>query len=596
MDTRHERIDTPGRNDPCSCGSGKKYKQCCAQHVTSPKSARVPADPQGVRQAIERAAVATATEAFSVLDQALTRHRDSASLHVAIGKLFLDAGRPQDAVSRFDRAVSLAPASASARIQQGLALEQLGWHAEATETYRRAIEVAPRLAEAHARLGIVLLVQELRAEAAQSFRRASTLEPRTPIGRTSGAYALLAEGRADEAQAALQRIVEIEPDNASAHAELGKLLAEAGRADEAWAAFEQVVRLDPRAAGHYYDLVRIRRMTEADRPLLERMLAAARRDDLPSLHRSMLELAIGKACDDLGEADRAMPHYVEANRIKGRLRPLDRKLVSSRVDWQVATFTRDYFERIATHRSTDTTPLLVLGMPRSGTTLVESILARHSAVGAGQELSFWGRRAQDLMLERQPPDGPALRDVASDYLKVLRDISPAARVTDKKPDNFFWAGLVHATFPAARIVHCRRHPLDTCTSIVANFFAPRPDFSGVSEDLVFYYREYERMMAHWIDVLPADRLFTLDYEALVADPNPSSGSSSTFADCPGKTLACDPRKVDVASTLRACGRSGNPSSADRWVVGDAMKKCSATCARCSPRPKRRPGRRSMRDE
>ena len=171
----------------------------------------------------------------------------------------------------------------------------------------------------------MLRVQDLRQEAAQSFRRAAELGPGTSLGRLSAAYALIAEGADEPAQQALRRLIAVEPDNAPAHVELGKLLAEAGNAADARAAFAKVVRLNPRAAGHYYDLARIRRLTEADRPLLDQMLAASQRTDLRELHRIQLELAIGKAYDDLSDPQQAMQHYVAGNELKGRIRPLDRE-------------------------------------------------------------------------------------------------------------------------------------------------------------------------------------------------------------------------------------------------------------------------------
>ena len=459
-------------------------------------------------------------EAVAVLRQAIAADARNHGLHLELGKALLSGGRPQEALPLLDQAVALQPASARARVQQGLALEQLGWHAQAADAYRQAIELMPRLVEAHARLGIVLRVQDLRQEAAQSFRRAAELAPGTSLGRLSAAYALIAEGVDEQAQQALRRVIAVEPDNAPAHVELGKLLAEAGNAEDARAAFAKVVRLNPRAAGHYYDLARIRRLTESDRPLLEQMLAATQRTDLRELHRVQLELAIGKAYDDLGDPQQAMQHYVAGNQLKGRIRPLDRDLVSRRTNWQIDTFTRDFFAGRAGIGSPDPTPLLVIGMPRSGTTLVESVLACHSQVGAGQELAFWNQRGRAIMAEGAVPVDAALQALGDAYLAVLRGLSAALHVTDKKPDNFVWAGLIHRTFPQARIVHCRRDPLDTCVSILANFFAPRPDFSTEPSDLVFYYRQYERLMAHWRATLPPDRFLEVDYEILVTDPEP----------------------------------------------------------------------------
>lgn len=461
------------------------------------------------------------SEAVAILRQAASLYPRHPAPALELGKLLLNGGRPQEALPCIDHALALQPGVAQTQLHRGLALEQLGWHAEAAASYQRAIDLAPRLAEAHARLGVVLTMQEKRQEAAASFRRAFKLAPSTPLGQLSEAYGLMAEGKAVQAQAALCRTIALDPKNAPAHAELGKLLAEAGRAQEARAAFEQAVRLDPSAAGHYYELVRIRRLAETDRPLIERMQDTARRSDLQDIHRIMLELAIGRAFDDLGDAEQAMRHYLAANARKSRIRPLDRNMITKRVDWAISTFTPEYLAGRANGGNEDSTPIIILGMPRSGTTLVESVLASHSRVAAGQELPYWGRSAKPIAASGGRPDGEALDGLAAAYLSVLRAISDAPHVTDKKPDNFFWAGLIHTAFPRARIVHCRRNALDTCVSILANFFAPRPDFSTAPGDLVYYYREYDRLMAHWRSVLPPDRFLEIDYETLVADPEPA---------------------------------------------------------------------------
>jgi Flp pilus assembly protein TadD len=486
----------------------------------APPTASSPASQAAITRAAQAMAAGRPAEAMAVLRQAIAADARNHLLHLELGKSLLACGRPQEALPMLDQAVALQPASAPARLQQGLALEQLGWHAQAADAYRQAIALMPRLAEAHARLGIVLRVQDLRKEAAQAFRRAAELGPATSLGRLSAAYALMAEGADEQAQQALRRVIAVEPNNAPAHVELGKLLAEAGDATQARAAFGKAVRLNPRAAGHYYDLARIRRLSEADRPLLDQMLAALQRTDLRELHRVQLELAVGKAWDDFDDPQQAMQHYVAGNQLKGRIRPLDRDLVARRTQWQIDTFTPAFFADRVGSGSPDRTPLLVLGMPRSGTTLVESVLACHSQVGAGQELPFWNQQGRAIMAEVSVPGDAALRELAENYLGVLRSLSGAAHVTDKKPDNFVWAGLIHLAFPGARIVHCRRHPVDTCVSILANFFAPRPDFSTEPGDLVFYYLEYERLMAHWRATLPSDRFLEVDYEALVADPEP----------------------------------------------------------------------------
>jgi Sulfotransferase family len=172
--------------------------------------------------------------------------------------------------------------------------------------------------------------------------------------------------------------------------------------------------------------------------------------------------------------------------------------------------------------STDPKPVLIVGMPRSGTTLVEQIISSHSDVQAAGELHFWNKRGPEWLLSGEVGvETSFVSQAAADYLSLLRSFGPrAARVTDKMPFNFLWAGLIHLAFPQATIIHCRRSPVDTALSIHQTHFHPGLVFPTGGEELVRYFRSYKRVMQHWRTVLPQDRLLDVDYEELTRDPEP----------------------------------------------------------------------------
>ena len=172
--------------------------------------------------------------------------------------------------------------------------------------------------------------------------------------------------------------------------------------------------------------------------------------------------------------------------------------------------------------SRDARPVLIIGMPRSGTTLVEQIVSMHPEVGAGGELNFWnGRGAAWRRSGAAGNERPFLAKAAADYLRVLREIAPrAARVTDKMPFNFLWAGLIHVAFPRAIIIHCSRAAVDTALSIHQTHFHPSLAFPTGGAELVAYFRGYQRLMDHWRSVLSADRFIEVDYENLTRAPEP----------------------------------------------------------------------------
>jgi hypothetical protein len=233
----------------------------------------------------------------------------------------------------------------------------------------------------------------------------------------------------------------------------------------------------------------------------------------------MLHFAAGKAHDDLRDPAKAITHFDAANAIRRKIAPFDRARFMERVERIMGRFTRATFARASASGSRDETPVLVLGMPRSGTTLFERMLSSHPRVGGGGELTFWDAVAPEWSTTTPSELASGSAELRDGYLRVLRDIAPdALRVTDKMPFNFQWIGLVHEIFPRARFVHCRRGPIDTCLSIYMTYFSRDWGFASDRADLAWYYRQYAKLMAHWRAVLPPGSMLEVDYEEATASP------------------------------------------------------------------------------
>jgi tetratricopeptide (TPR) repeat protein len=431
-----------GRNDPCPCGSGRKYKLCCAD---------------------KNRAVAA------------------------------EQGRIADALRR------------------GLTLERQGRITEALAAYQFAAGAEP---EARSRMGHLLAGLGRWPEAVAAFRTAGA-EGTSTERRLDAARALLFDEREDEAADALRGIVADDPRSADAWRMLAHVRTQAGAFEDAAAALDRSLAINPRQGAAWYELAHTRRLTEEDRPLIARMLAAVRGAEIAD-EKVRLHLALGKAFDDLDDPRNAMRHFIEAARTKAPLAPFDRERMVRRVDALIAGFSSEFVARHAADGDPSRLPVMVLGQPRSGTTLVEQILSCHPAVAGAGELFFW--------LQRDPLLAPAttaasLARTARDALAHLHALAPEAeRVIDKNPFNFFRAGLIHIVFPRATIIHCRRQPIDTCLSILGAYLQPRPDFPATPGDLVFYQQQCARLADHWRAVLPAERFIDVDYERLVAEP------------------------------------------------------------------------------
>jgi tetratricopeptide (TPR) repeat protein len=565
----------PGRNDPCPCGSGRKFKQCCAiapqakPAIATPNAAVV--DPLQMKAGKSLTQAGELTGNFSPLQRVLRLGPSTAPVapvapveathaqeesaqaylnlargyraagrvgdsiqawrqatrldpgnHTAwhdLGAVLMQVGRLPDAIGAFRRAIVAKPDFAQAHHMLGIALEAQGNETMAIVALRRAVALSPKLADAHARIGTLSLGLSRREEAIAALRRASAAAPQSDIGRISLAKAFMAEERQDEAAAVLRRMLARAPNHFDARKMLGDVLSFAGEFEEAGREYQRAIATGNQPISAYHSLVSSRKLTEADRPLIDGMQALLRRGRWPDFSLMILHFSLGKALDDLKDYEAAMGHFDAANRLRHRTSKLDHPRLVEQFNRLIDRFTPEYFAAHTELGSDDETPLMVLGMPRSGTTLTEQIISSHPAVVGGGELPFWletgpaweAGRAGGATVEKA-------RRVAQEYLTVLRDLGPdAARVTDKMPPNFMWIGLIHTIFPKARIIHCKRNPIDICLSIFSTYFTARMDFAADRGDLVFFYRQYERLMAHWRSVLPPEVYYETVYEDLVAD-------------------------------------------------------------------------------
>jgi tetratricopeptide (TPR) repeat protein len=558
-------VTKPGRNDGCPCGSGRKFKRCCA-------GAQPPHGDDAGRAALQLAERLLKghrfAEAIGPLEQATRLLPPNAALFNDLGMTCLLARRLPDAIAHLRRSLALRPDVARTHYHLGIALEQAGDDEAALVALRSAIRLAPELAEAHGLEGDVLLGRGRWDDAVSAYRRAADASPGTTLGRLCAAKALVLRDRAEEAAARLHEVIARDRSCAEAHLLLGHVLSDAGRFDEAAASFERTLALDPRSAPAYHGLVASRRLTEVDRPLVARMVTRLAAADDPAHQRMTLHFAAGKALDDLKDYAGASEHFDAANRIRARLSPFDRRDFARRIDRLIGSFTPGLFDDHAALGTDDETPVLVLGMPRSGTTLIERIVSSHPRVAGGGELRFWRESRTRLVETGASGRAEAADAVRGDYLRLLRSIGPdALRVTDKMPFNFLWIGMVHLLLPRARIIHCRRAPIDTCLSIYQTQFTDNWGFAGDRGDLVAYYRQYLRLMDHWRAVLPADRLLEVDYEEATTAPERTARRLIAFCGLEWDEACLQPERNHDAVKTASKWQARQPiyrTSIERW--------------------------------
>jgi hypothetical protein len=328
------------------------------------------------------------------------------------------------------------------------------------------------------------------------------------------------DGKFAEAADVLRQVLAHDPANALARSTLGHALSNSGDIDAAIAEFERVLTLPGVPVGTWAALLQIKKLTEADRPLVAQMEAYLQREPLVLTGQMSLHFTLGKAYDDLRDYEQAMRHYDAANRLRRELGRFNGEKLKQEVDSVIARYTGHFLSEHRGDGLEDETPVLVLGMPRSGTTLVEQVLSSHPLIAGAGELTFWHERS--LPLHQTAPggaDAATARQLAGEYIALLRTFSATApRIVDKALFNFHWIGLILQALPRARIIHCRRHPIDTCLSIYFTQFEAITGFVADRDGLVCYYQQYLRLMEHWRSVLSPDRFMEVDYEAMVTEP------------------------------------------------------------------------------
>jgi tetratricopeptide (TPR) repeat protein len=580
---------SPGRNDPCPCGSGRKYKHCHGVQPGTP-AALPGADRReltelvtmlhaGALDPVERRCHALleahpdAGMLWKILSVALLRQGKDAlpalrravqllpldpETHVNLGLAQVASGRRKEALASYRQALELDPASIEALSHLGTLLRELGEREEVLAVRRRALALDPRSAQHRCDLGTALFDLRRLDEAAAAFRDALAVEPASPRALLGVAATLRMRGRAAEAEGNCRRALTLEPQNVEGLVLLGELHADRGQFAEARELFERALAINPYLPEVYCSLAAHRKMTPADGEWLQRVEGLLERP-LPLEHEVGLRYALGKYFDDLGRYDEAFDSYRRANELSRRNRPpFGREKFTRRVDRIIGVFDARFLQDRRPEGADSELPVLIVGMPRSGTSLAEQILASHPAVFGGGELRFWEGAFGVLEAESAGGARPAevLPQIARDYLERVRALSAtAARVIDKMPANFLYLGLVHAALPRARIIHMQRHPLDTCLSIYSQDFFRMGTYANDLGDLAHYYTEYLRIMGHWRAVLPAAALLEVPYEELIAD---QEGWTRRMLDFLG--LPWDPRCLDFHRTERAV------LTASRWQV------------------------------
>ncbi|MCH9673400.1 MAG: sulfotransferase, partial [Gammaproteobacteria bacterium] len=517
-------------------------------------------------------------EAYAKYEAALADDPRHGQALLNVGLLCLHMSRPDTAAEYLRRATDVVPADPVGHNSLGNALRELGDLEGAARAYRAAMKADPSHLNAALNYGASLQQLGDPQRAVRVFERlvgdhANRVSPAdaTHMWVAYGG-ALLDAGRAQEALVAHAEALKLSPCEVAAWNELGLAQADLGLFEQAEASYVRALECDPGFAKAYLNLSKARRFTDADAPLTEKIEALVMRADMDDSAKSELHFALGKIRDDQGAYAAAFEHYQAGNLLYPSA-DYDSAAELAQADEICEVISADWMRSVAAIGNASSRPFFVLGMPRSGTSLVEQIAASHPQVFGAGELTDIDRAVKSIVGPGGYPAGlngaapETFSRAASGYLDALdRHDTAHAHITDKMPGNFRYVGLIAALFPKARIVYCRRHPLDVCLSIYFRHFVGGHAYAYDLRALATEYVIHERLMDHWCALLP-DRVLRLDYEALVADQQTQSRQLIQFLQLPWDD-AC----LSFYETKRAVHTASNwqvrrpiyDGSAGRW--------------------------------
>lgn len=450
--------------------------------------------------------------------------------HNNLGNALREQGQLLEARASYAEALRLNPDLALTHNNMAQALQEEGRLEEAISWYQQALQLDSRSARIHTNLGSVLAEQEHYEEAVSRYEIALRLAPDYAEAHTGLGSARHEQNRLEEAAAHFRAALSHHPDFAPAHHSLGTVLEELGALDQAAACFREALRHDPTYPGAYAQLATLLKgkLPEADQAAIRELLLSS---SLPDNKRYPLHFGLAQVLDANGAYAEAAAHLHQANtlaraELQKHGKGYDPAEHTRFVDGLIATFTPPLLARLSGIGLETDRPVFIVGLPRSGTTLLEQILASHSQVFGAGELRLTRNSFESLPRELGTEglpidcvprlDRPAVRRLGQRHLDLLTERNAQAlRVVDKMPDNYLYLGLIAILFPRARLIHCRRNPRDVAVSCwMTNFRHIR--WANDPEHVANRFHEYQRLMDHWRRVLPVP-LLEVDYEDTVAD-------------------------------------------------------------------------------
>ncbi len=465
-----------------------------------------------------------AAEAVEVYNRAIGKNPRDAMIYTNLGNALLESGRNQDAIEAHKKSLTLQPSSSEALANLGIAYQTVGDIDRARDALLQVLQRNPSHITALKSLASIYETLGETEEAEKRYERLIAIEPDEREHYLGLADLMRFSGRADEAVAVFERHLKQAPTDTDSRVQIASIWRAAGQQEKAAAYLRDILETEPDNVGARSVLAQVIKHTPDD----ENIVGLTRlhdRTDLTLAKRASVHFALGKAREETGDLDAAIQQYKDANQCRRSEMTYAHNEAKKHFKTLIDVFSPQTVRNSAGNGASHDVPIFIVGMPRSGTSLVEQIISSHSRVFGAGELSTFastigrvfandGLTYPDSLAQA---DKSVLERIGNMYVDLVRRrFSDDPHITDKMPHNFMNVGMIRLALPNAKIVHCNRHPMDTCFSIFKNAFSESHEYAYDMEELGAYYREYRNLMAHWHRVFP-DAIYDISYEKLVDD-------------------------------------------------------------------------------
>jgi len=499
----------------------------------------------------------------------------SLGLSGLVGHALEAIGDLEGAQKQFERACREQPENPSWFMHNASALSRLHRDFESMEVLQNAIAIA---ANPDPNALLILAAQELSfgypARAVETAERALTLNPKIDGGHPLVARSLMAMGRYEESETRWAHAQALSPWDQGLPFQRAVALVRHGQFDRGIDALTKILERNPSFIPALTQIAGAKRISEADRSMISRMEDLLTDSTIGEEDRIALRYSLGKAHDNLGEFGTAIEHFDHANGLKFRAIEetggFDRPGYAANMTLRTNVYSRDVVEKLVAHGNPSETPIFVLGVIRSGTTLAEQILSSHPLVAGAGELDFWINTDLRLMdYTTQNLRVETLRVAAEAYLRLIGGFSTqdSIRVVDKQPGNLILAAALHIAFPNARIIYMRRHPVDTAISIWTTHLRTSTRFVNDKGNIAYAFKQHDRLMKHWQEVIPPDRFMQVSYESLITDRESMTRKMLEFCGLPWSDACMAPEKNEKLVLTPSLWQVRQPvyrTSIDRW--------------------------------